>query len=101
MNADDTLDATQVAKLLGADREKILQLARNGELPGTRIGRSWVFLREDAISFLKKQIARETEERRQRRTSLSAGNVILRSPINRRRKSLPELPSIVMPSIKK
>jgi hypothetical protein len=41
-----------------------LQFARRDELPGTHIGKSWVFLREDVIAFLKNQIAKDTEQRR-------------------------------------
>lgn len=94
MSACETLDVAEAADLLRAEPETIMQLARKGELPGTRIGRSWVFLREDVILFLKAQIAKDTEERRRQHAALSPSAVVIHAPAKNRRKPLPVLPSL-------
>jgi excisionase family DNA binding protein len=94
MSAHETLDVAEVAALLRAEAETIMQLARKGELPGTRIGKSWVFLREDVIAFLKEQIARDTEERRRHYASFKAGALLVSKPEKGRRTSLPALPAL-------
>ena len=63
--APDTLNATQAADMLFADIETILILARSGELPGAKVGKSWVFLREDVIEFLRGRVRAETGQRKQ------------------------------------
>lgn len=92
MNGDETMDVCETATLLRAESETILQFARRGELPGTRIGKSWVFLREDVIAFLKHQIARDTEQRR-RQTSRPAAILAPVTP-HKNRKKLPILPPL-------
>ena len=95
MDTPETLDAAEVAALLRAESETIMQLARRGELPGARIGKSWVFLREDVIVFLKNQIAKDTEKRRRERTALSPSAVVIAPPpAKNRRKEVPVLPSL-------
>jgi len=93
MHTLETLDVTEVAALLRAESETIMQLARKGELPGARIGKSWVFLREDVILFLKKQIAKDTDERRRQRASISHTAVAVAPAVKNRRKPLPILPT--------
>ncbi|RJG01379.1 helix-turn-helix domain-containing protein [Noviherbaspirillum sedimenti] len=63
MLSPEILDAAQTAALLHAEAETILQLARNGTLPGTRIGKAWIFLREDVMAFLKEQMYEEASRR--------------------------------------
>jgi excisionase family DNA binding protein len=92
MNGDETMDVCETATLLHAESETVLQFARRGELPGTRIGKSWVFLREDVIAFLKNQIAKDTEQRR-RQTSLPDA-VLAPVTRHRNRKQLPLLPTL-------
>ena len=93
---NETLDLHGVAALCKAEPETIAQYARTGELPGTKMGKSWVFLRDDVISFLRKRIAEETEQRRVRQTnekkSLQPDNVLIRRKPKTRRTALPELP---------
>jgi hypothetical protein len=64
MAPPETLNAADVATLLYADPETVLTYARCGELPGTRIGKSWVFLRADVLDFLRARIAADTKKRR-------------------------------------
>jgi excisionase family DNA binding protein len=91
MHEDITLNADDAAALLHAESETVLQYARSGELPGTRIGKSWVFMRDDVIAFLRKQIAHDTAERL--RTKVEPLAVSLQSKQNSRRRIPPVLPT--------
>lgn len=97
MNGDDILDVDAASALLRADSETVLRFARSGELPGTRIGKSWVFLREDLIAFLKSQISKDTEARRNKPRSSPASAVLTPVSPNKRRKPLPALPALPSP----
>ena len=90
----ETLHIAEAAALLHADAETVMQFARRGELPGARIGRSWVFLREDVIAFLKAKIATETEARRRRSETVPALAVAIAVSAGRRRRELPRLPDL-------
>lgn len=90
----ETLGVAEAAALLRAEPETIMQLARKGALPGTRIGKSWVFLREDVIAFLKEQVTKDTDERRRRNAQTSAHAVVVATPRKSRRTVLPALPDL-------
>jgi hypothetical protein len=104
-DAPETLDLEGIARLFGAEAETIAQYARSGELPGTRIGKGWIFLRADALTFLRERINRDTEARRSvhyRRDCAAQKNgprgseqttgLLFERPPRRRRTALPELP---------
>lgn len=106
-NAGETLDLEGVAALFGAEAETVAQYARSGELPGTRIGKGWIFLKDDALAFLRERIDRDTEARRAARSQHEhlgptneprhgdkpSGVVFDRQP-RRRRTVLPTLPGL-------
>lgn len=97
MSQPDTLNAVEVGELLYADAETVLILARRGDLPGTRIGKSWVFLRADVLNFLQERIAADTAVRKQglRHAPVLPTAVILPEKPSRRRVApipLPPLP---------
>ncbi len=97
MTTDDTMDPAQVAALLRADPETIMQFARKGHLPGARIGKSWVFLRTDVFDFLRAKIEAETAERRKaadQGPSQFAAVLVQRRPA-RRRIAPPALPNLI------
>lgn len=99
MSTPEILDAAETAALLHAEAETIMQLARNGTLPGTRIGKVWIFLREDVMVFLKEQIARDTAERRRLQDTLAPCAVMVAPPSRKsRRTTLPPLPPCQPPS---
>ena len=93
MEFDETLGVPEAATLLRADGETVMQYARRGELPGTRIGKSWVFMREDVLAFLRKQINDDTEERRRNRPMPTA-MLVVATPKRGRRKPVPDLPEL-------
>ena len=51
-----TLNLEEAARFLKVHTETVSQLAKNGQLPGAKIGRAWVFLEEDLIEYLREQI---------------------------------------------
>ena len=82
----------EVAQFLRADAETVMQFARKGELPGAKIGKSWVFLCCDVHAFLKERIRSETAERRSKFLEGSSPNAVLvERPGRRRRKPIPSL----------
>lgn len=93
---NETLDLHGVAALCKAEPETIAQYARSGELPGTKMGKSWVFLRDDVLAFLRKRILQETEERRGKRTDYGVpaqpSAVLITQKQRTRRTILPALP---------
>ncbi|MYM75372.1 helix-turn-helix domain-containing protein [Duganella sp. FT134W] len=95
MEMPDTLDIQQVSAMLFAEKETVLALARCGALPGTKIGRSWVFLRSDVLEFLRNRIQVDTQLRRREvgNSSQPAGVALPQQP-SRRRTKLPELPAL-------
>ncbi|WP_390888316.1 helix-turn-helix domain-containing protein [Comamonas testosteroni] len=87
----DTINAEDCAKLLDCTTAKVEEMARNGELPGLKIGRGWVFIRADLLAYLSERARHEAEKRRMERgkSDHSAPNV---RPIKPRRQQPPALP---------
>jgi excisionase family DNA binding protein len=50
--APDVLTTEQLAELLQVEAEAVRALARQGELPGRKIGRDWRFSREAVLAWL-------------------------------------------------
>ncbi len=97
----ETMDADQVAAFLRADAETVRQFARSGDLPGTRIGKGWIFLKTDVLDFLRARIAADTARRRQRAADQTnhatkhPAAIFVTPRASRRRRApiqLPELP---------
>ena len=97
-----TLDITECADFLKIDRTTALRLAGEGELPGAKIGRAWVFLEEDLIEYLR---AKAREQARQRQANIAITQELHASadrnpptqlPLQRgrQRRALPELPEM-------
>ncbi|TWI62531.1 excisionase family DNA binding protein [Pseudoduganella lurida] len=93
--APDTLNAADAAALLYADTATVLALARDGELPGTKVGKSWVFLRSDVLDYLRERVRADTEQRRRDR-NLALVPVALQLPAacKTRRRAPPPLPAL-------
>lgn len=51
-----TLDISEAADMLKVHENTIMELAGTGDIPGAKIGRSWVFIDEDLFAYLRKQI---------------------------------------------
>ena len=47
------LDVESCAKLLHCSVEHLNRLARGGDIPATKIGRSWIFLEDEIVGWLR------------------------------------------------
>lgn len=64
----EVIDSEQCAALLRCTADQVEELARAGEIPGLKFGRSWIFMRADLLVFLSekaraKALARRTKRR--------------------------------------
>lgn len=53
----------EACKILNAESSRVLELAQSGQLPGARIGRSWVFMEDMVYDFLRQTIDEQTKQR--------------------------------------
>lgn len=58
-----TLNVDQCAELLNTSYTVISELAVQGELPGAKIGKSWVFLEDDIVEYLRGEVRKQQAER--------------------------------------
>jgi len=58
-----TLDIDECAEFLKVNSTDVSEMVGTGELPGARIGRSWVFLEEDLVDYVRTQIRNQRRER--------------------------------------
>lgn len=69
MSSTDVIDAEACAEMLGCTALQVEELARAGDIPGLKIGRSWRFVRADLLTYLAEKARAEAEERRSRRAA--------------------------------
>lgn len=58
-----TFDLDECAQFLKISSPAVFEMAIRGELPGARIGRSWVFLEEDLVEYVRIQVRCQRRER--------------------------------------
>jgi excisionase family DNA binding protein len=58
-----TFDIDECADFLKVDRNTALKLAQQGDLPGARIGRAWVFLEDDIVEYLRVRVRQQMAAR--------------------------------------
>ncbi|MGC3020335.1 helix-turn-helix domain-containing protein [Brevibacterium sp. FAM 24630] len=56
----EVLTTEEAAALLRVSTKTVLALAREGSLPGEKVGRAWRFLRGDVIALVRGSKASET-----------------------------------------
>ena len=56
--AAEVLTADEAAELLRVSTKTVLALARQGALPGEKVGRAWRFVRADLLGYLRGQTRR-------------------------------------------
>ena len=49
----NTFDINQAAAFLGAHKETVRRLAANGQIPGVKIGKCWVFIEQDLVMHIR------------------------------------------------
>ena len=95
----EILNTAEVAELVHAEPSTVANLALRGELPATLIGKSYIFLRDDVMRYVREKIERDTAERRDKRNPHVAGIVAqIAQPERRQRgpkaRPLPKLPTL-------
>jgi excisionase family DNA binding protein len=96
-----TDDIHEAAKFLKIDRTTALELAGSSELPGAKVGRSWVFLESDLIEYLHARVRRQPNERRElvRTQALAIPGNPTEVPLRRRRRRPPpSLDDVTVPA---
>jgi excisionase family DNA binding protein len=58
----NTLDLEEAAKLLHCSTSTVQQKAAAKEIPGTKIGRAWIFIQEDLIAHIRGQYGKENKK---------------------------------------
>ncbi|MEJ7805266.1 MAG: helix-turn-helix domain-containing protein [Telluria sp.] len=58
-----TLDLLECAEFLKIERTHTLKLCGEGTIPGAKIGKNWVFLEDDLVEYLRKQVRLQMRER--------------------------------------
>lgn len=58
-DAEEVLTADEAAHLLRVSTKTILTLARDGVLPGEKVGRAWRFVRADLLEYLRGEARRK------------------------------------------
>lgn len=53
MTQHEVMNVQEVAELLDFHPEYVRQMARQGRIPGVKVGRKWRFVREQIIDWLK------------------------------------------------
>lgn len=48
-----TFNLIEAARFLGAHKETIRRMAARGELPAVKIGKSWVFIEQDLVMYIR------------------------------------------------
>ncbi len=61
-----TLSADEVANLLHCSTKTVLEKAGLGEIPGAKVGKSWLFRLHDIEAYLNEEIDRQTQARKNR-----------------------------------
>jgi len=72
-----TYDINEAADFLKIDRSTALELAHIGTLPGDKVGRSWVFMEDELVAYLRDVTRKQTQARR---ANAAAAQVIGRGP---------------------
>jgi excisionase family DNA binding protein len=58
-----TLDLTEAASILKVHENTVMELVGDGIIPGAKIGRAWVFLDDDLLDYVKREITRQSAAR--------------------------------------
>lgn len=76
----ETVGIKEAAELLKMHPHSVEKLIRGGEIAGAKIGRSWVMMRRDVLTYIERTIMEQTADR-----LIALGKIPLRPPQRRRR----------------
>lgn len=98
--ATETITADQCAELLRCTTDQVEELTRKGELPGIKIGRSWIYVKADLLDYLAARARTEAEERRlDLQSRLNKASTGATPTIRPRRTQPPALPQPLRPIV--
>lgn len=80
------------AAALGCTTERIEELARAGDLAGTKVGTGWLFLDEHILEFVRDRAIKEATERKARRVPSTPAMPV--TPRPRGRPRLNQIPQL-------
>lgn len=60
----NTMGIPGAAEYLNVSQDTMRELAATGAVAGAKVGKEWVFFEDDLEEFLRKEIKRQTSERR-------------------------------------
>lgn len=72
LQAEPPIDAIEAAAMMRCTTEQVEELARDGELPACKIGRSWIFVRSTLLEHIARRSLEEMEARRAKRQAATA-----------------------------
>lgn len=58
-----TLNLSEAAELLKVHENRVMEWAGRGVIPGAKLGRAWVFMEDDLVEFVRKEIGKQTSRR--------------------------------------
>lgn len=93
---EDTIGSEDCSRILRCTPEQVEELARAGEIPGLKLGRSWLFVRADLLLFLAEKAREEAQQRRAKRQP--AAPIQQAAPTKPRRRQPPALPVPSVPA---
>lgn len=73
------LGLEDAGQALGCDPETVRSMAAAGELPGTKVGRSWVFLASELAAYCRTRMAQECHGKWQSTNAARSGGPTSRS----------------------
>ena len=88
----EIISATEVADLLSCTEEQAEELTRRGEIPGTKFGRGWLYVRSDLLAYVAERARREAQERRSAKLGQAGASKV--REIKPRRQKPPALPQL-------
>lgn len=99
MSTPDTMDLDQAADYLKVSADTMRDMADSGTTPGAKVGKRWVFRTIDLDVYLSKEVARQTDERREaalhgQRKRVPTAATAVRTGQGKGRRVLPELPGL-------
>lgn len=63
----ETIDSDECAVLLRCTPTQVEELARGGDIPALKIGRSWLFIKDDLLAYLAEKARLDAQDRKGRR----------------------------------
>lgn len=58
-----TTNVSQAATILNIHENRVLKLIEGGDLPAAKIGRAWVMMTKDVLTYIENQIIVQTQQR--------------------------------------